>query len=526
MKEMLRYRNPVIPGYYPDPSVCRVGEDYYLVNSSFEFFPGVPLYHSRDLVNWEQLGHVLTRESQVPLAGCKASGGIFAPTIRFHDGRFYMVTTNVTDMGNFFVWTDDIHGEWSEPVKIKAEGFGIDPSLFWDDDGRVYFQGTFFDRALGKQTIGQCELDLSTGEALSEPRSIWTGAGGKFPEGPHLYKIGGTYYLMIAEGGTEYGHMETIARSDTVWGPFESCPRNPILTHRNYSPDFSKWGDPSYQEFQGLGHADLIDDPDGNWWLVFHGFRPSQHMLHHTGRETMLAPVTWENGWPVVAAGQDVSDVMSAPLRAKAGPDGFAPQNDFTFTEDFTAESALPVRWAYLRNPSPENYRLEGGLMLTAGQDTLDDLGSPSFVGVRQRHLAATAETVLDFDPDSEQAEAGLTVFHTNEHHYELVVTRRNGKRAALLRRRVCDLLVESQPVVLPDTGPLRLQVRADRLEYEFLAGGESGELVTVGRGRTQLLSTEMMAGTFTGCFFGLFAQGKPGQSAAFQRFSYILSHA
>ena len=507
----MKYRNPVIPGFYPDPSVCRVGEDYYLVNSSFEFFPGVPLYHSKDLVNWEQIGHVLTRKSQLPLEGCPNSAGIFAPTIRYHEGRFYMITTNITGGGNFFVWTDDIHGEWSDPIWIEqtGAGLGIDPSLFWDDDGKVYFQGTFFDKESGRQCIGQGEIDLKTGKYLTEMRPLWFGTGGKCPEGPHLYKINGTYYLMIAEGGTEYGHMETIARSDNVWGPFESCPRNPIVTQRDYMPVIVDYTNMTPDVIHGVGHADLVDDPEGNWHLVFHGFRPSVSMLHHIGRETMVAPVTWDSeDWPVVNGGKNILPEMELP-----GGDGWMAQNSFDFAEDFTKDEKLPVRWAHLRNPIEENYRLENGLILTAGKDPLESLGAPTFVGVRQRQFKSTVETELEFSPANEQQEAGLTVYHTGEHHYDLVVTQRNGKRVALLRRRVCDLLVESDPVELPESGKLILKIEAERLNYRFLAGVVGGKLLPVGEGRTQPLSTELMFGTFTGCFFGMFAQGDGAQA-------------
>ncbi len=504
----MRYQNPVIPGFYPDPSVCRVGEDYYLVNSSFEFFPGVPLYHSRDLINWEQIGHVLTRKSQLPLEGAPNSGGIFAPTIRYHQGRFYMVTTNVTGGGHFFVWTDDIYGEWSDPVWVKQ--MGIDPSLFWDDDGKVYFQSTFFDEKTQRQCIGQSEISLETGELLTETRSIWFGTGGKCPEGPHLYKIKGMYYLMIAEGGTEYGHMETIARSHSLWGPFESCPHNPILTQRDYTPTIQDYRDRTPDVIQGVGHADLIDDPEGNWWLVFHGFRPSQSMLHHIGRETMVAPVTWDSeGWPVVNEDKPITPWMELPGDNKKE----LPQNIFSFSEDFTEEKILPVRWAYLRNPVKENYAFSSGLILTAGKASLEDPGAPTFLGVRQRQFRCEAEAVVEFSPGSELQEAGITVFHTAEHHYDLIVTRRSGKRIALLRRRVCDLLVESAPVELPENGRLALQIRSDRLHYEFFAGPEGGDLVSIGKGRTQPLSTELTAGTFTGCFLGMFAQGEGAKS-------------
>ena len=507
----MKYKNPIIPGFYPDPSICRAGEDYYLVNSSFEFFPGVPLFHSRDLVNWEQLGYVLTRKSQLDLTECRTSGGIYAPTLRCHNGRFYMVTTNVSHGGNFYVWTDDIRGEWSDPVFVKQGG--IDPSLFWDEDGTVYFQSTHSDGA-GSQCIGQCTIDIETGEMLTPTRPIWYGTGGKCPEGPHLYKIGGYYYLMIAEGGTEYGHMETIARSCSPWGPFESCPGNPILTHRDVNPRFG--------EFQALGHGDLTTVTAGNWWIVFHAIRPSQFMLHHIGRETMIAPVTFDgDGWPVVNHGRPITQEMEGPGCAESGKDGFARQNSFFQEEDFTAESALSCKWACLRNPETGSTALENGLVLTAGENGLESAGAPAFIGRRQQHFEAAAETLLDFCPDAEQAEAGITVFHTREHHYDLLLTRREGRRAAVLRRRVCDLLVESAPVFLPEEGKLRLRVEASRLQYRFFAGPEDGGLSPAGEGCTQLLSTECMNCTFTGCFIGLFCQGAPGTKARFERFSY-----
>ena len=221
----MKYTNPIIPGFYPDPSICRVGEDYYLVTSSFEYFPGVPIFHSRDLIHWRQIGHCLTTATQLPLAQAGSSKGIFAPTLRYHAGRFYMVTTNVSVGKHFYVSTDDPAGQWSEPIWIDQSG--IDSSLFFDDDGTVYFTWTKLNG------IYQAEIAIQTGELKHEPQLIWKGTGGRYPEAPHLYKINGSYYLMIAEGGTEYGHMETIARAESPWGSFQPCPHNPILTHRN-----------------------------------------------------------------------------------------------------------------------------------------------------------------------------------------------------------------------------------------------------------------------------------------------------
>ena len=248
---MTSYRNPVLPGFYPDPSVCRVGEDYYLVTSTFEFFPGVPVFHSRDLVHWEQIGHALTRASQLPLREAPPSGGIYAPTIRYHDGVFYMVTTNVSYGGNFYVTATDPAGPWSDPIYVDQAG--IDPSLLFDDDGKVYFLSN------GNGCMSICEIDIRTGEKLAPTRPSWRGTGGRYPEAPHLYKIDGLYYLMIAEGGTEYGHMETIARSISPYGPWEPSPRNPILTNRNTEQNMP---------IQGTGHADLVQTQNGDWYAV------------------------------------------------------------------------------------------------------------------------------------------------------------------------------------------------------------------------------------------------------------------
>jgi len=518
----MKYRNPVIPGFHPDPSICRVGEDYYLAVSSFEFFPGVPLYHSKDLVNWELIGHALTCKSQLLLTGCGASGGIYAPTLRYHNGRFYMITTNMNSdaapgrypMLNFLVHTDDIYGEWSEPVAIAH--IGIDPSLFWDDDGKCYYIGTHF-LPDGRQCIGQFEINPDTGEKLSETKNIWFGSGGKCPEGPHMYKIGGTYYLMIAEGGTEWGHMETIARGDTVWGPFEGCPHNPIVSNRDMTVSVLETMQPGYQELGCIGHADLVEDPNGHWWLVMLGVRPTRWQLHHLGRETMLAPVEWVDGWPVVNGGKPITSVMEGPDAPFVQLDdhGFAIQNSFLFAEDFTKESSLPVRWAYVRNPEAGNYRLESGLVLTAGGDTLDSIGSPTFVAVRQQAFKTAAQTVLNFDPKEAGEAAGITVYHSNEHHYDLTVTCRDSRRVAVLCRRAADLCAQSAPVVLPEQGPVTLRIEADKLHYEFFANDTK-----VGEGSTQLMSSEAMAGDFTGCFFGLFCQGVPGAEAKFDSFS------
>ncbi|MBQ3150426.1 MAG: glycoside hydrolase family 43 protein [Clostridia bacterium] len=496
---MLTYENPIIPGFYPDPSICRVGEDYYLVNSSFEFYPGVPLWHSRDLFNWKQTGYVLNRKSQLPLEHSGTSGGIYAPTIRYHNGRFYMITTNVSDGGNFFVWTDDINGDWSDPVYLDQGG--IDPSIFWDDDGRVYYQGTHRDE-LDRNCIGQYEFDIETGKRLSETKVLWHGTGGKCPEGPHMYKLNGYYYLLLAEGGTEYGHMVTIGRSKSVWGPFESCPHNPILTHRNHSKRTAN--------FHALGHADIFTDTSGKWWIVFHGIRPALGQLHHIGRETMIAPMHWdENGWPVVNDGKLIVDRMSVD-----GEGSYSVKKNWY--DDFSGNTLAP-RWAFLRNPVEASYDLTGdGITLHGTEETLDGDGSPTFVGVRQQQVNYEYETKISVkDGDGF---AGITVFHTKEHHYDLLVSKTKNGCKAQLRRRIVDMEMISDDVIFDNTDSLILKIVADNKKYVFLAGTDADNLTEVGSGCIQLMATECMPCSFTGCFAGIFAQGNV--TAAFRYFS------
>ena len=257
----MKVQNPIVKGFYPDPSVCEANGKYYLACSSFQFFPGVPIFESEDLVNWKQVGHCLTKLSQVELHGVPSSGGVFAPTLRYHDGRFYMVTNNNTFNKNFYVWTEDLTGDWSEAIFVDQGG--IDPSLLFDD-GKVYFTSNGNDEQ-GNPAVFQCEINVETGEKLTDSVPIWSGSGGRFLESPHLYHIGDWYYLMAAEGGTEYGQMITYARSKEPFGPFENYAGNPVVTNRNLGGNLSR--------IQGVGHGDLIQDRNGNYYIVCLGFR-------------------------------------------------------------------------------------------------------------------------------------------------------------------------------------------------------------------------------------------------------------
>src|SRR4029079_15231415 len=280
------FSNPVIPGFYPDPSVCRVGDESFLVTSTFTWFPGVPIFRSRNHVDWTQIGNVLDRPSQLDLNDTHgwSSLGVYAPTIRYHDGRFFMITTNVTHSGvrNFFVTTDDPAGPWSEPTFVDVGG--IDPDLARDMDGSCWLH---FSRGVD---IARCRIDDTTGVVLEGPDPTWSGTGLQYPEAPHLIKRDGAWYLLIAEGGTHAGHAVSIARGPSPVGPWEGCPANPILSHRSTS-----------KPIQNTGHSDLVEATDGSWWLVLLGVRPRGvgSGFHVLGRETFLVPVEWVDVWPV-----------------------------------------------------------------------------------------------------------------------------------------------------------------------------------------------------------------------------------
>ena len=502
------YYNPVVSGFYPDPSVVRVGEDFYMVNSSFEFFPGVPLSHSKNLVNWEPIGHCLTRKSQVPLENAAVSTGILAPTIRYHKGIYYMITTNLTALiqkgvGNFIVTTTDPSEQWSEPIWIKHQG--IDPSLFFDDDDRVYYCGTGFDS--NGQAIVLFEIDVKTGKILSEKKSISYGCCGKCPEAPHIYKKDGMYYLLLAEGGTEYGHMVTIQRSENIWGPYEACPQNPILTHRNYNSE----------PIQCVGHADLFDDQNGNWWMVVLGTRNTNVQLHHLGRETFLVPVEWENGWPSVKT-QKVSLQMKACLPGKVE------ERQLKFETSF-CEDKIPTEFNFVRNPEDRyQWDAKNNTLTIDGNDTglSENLKSPSFIGIRQKDFcgSVTCKICTDLTQDTK---AGMSVYYMHTHHYDIYLTTKDNIYYIELNKCIYDLEAIVNHIVIKQedlkSNELWLKIVSDENYYNFYYSLDGENYIKVGKGMTAAMSSEATeVTTFTGTYFGMFAQnGK----AVFRHFSY-----
>jgi xylan 1,4-beta-xylosidase len=376
--------NPILPGFWPDPSICRVGDDYYLVCSSFEYAPGVPIFHSRDLSSWHQIGNVLDRPSQLELpADTLASRGIYAPTIRHHDGRFWVVTTNVTLGRHLIVTATDPAGPWSEPVYLDLPH--VDPSLAWDEDGTCW---------MTVSGVESYRIDPSTGEVLEGPVAMWSGTGGQYPEAPHLYRVGQWWYLLVSEGGTHTGHAVSVARARTPRGPFEPGPANPILTHRGTD-----------RPVQATGHADMVEAADGSWWMVLLGIRPRGQWppYHVLGRETFLVPVRWVDGWPVV------DPVTAAPTSTLAGR--WDDRDDFD-------DDRLGPQWISPRSRPDSAWSLTerpGWLTLHATGGSLDR-SAATIVGRRQQHHDCRVSARIE--PGSSRS--GLTIRIDEAHHYDL----------------------------------------------------------------------------------------------------------
>ena len=486
---MSKIVNPIIPGFNPDPSICAVGDDFYLVTSTFEYFPGVPVYHSRNLVNWELIGHCLTRESQIPLRGCRCSGGVYAPTLRHHDGRFFMIGSNEGLGGIFIVHAEDVRGEWSEPVRVDQ--WGIDPSLFWDDDGTCYFTST--NMVDGMQGIVAFKINPFTGEILSRKHDLSRGCGGKYPEAPHLYKKDGYYYLMVAEGGTEYGHHETIQRSREVFGVYEPCPDNPILSHAGIRGQ----GAP----IQATGHADLVRDRNGRYWLVCLGIRQfGFELLHNLGRETFLAPVAWEDGgWPCVGDQGMIAPVFEAELPAEPSP------VEGRLEIPFNGE--LSKHFLFVRNPMIENYKMEQGRLTLLGEGTaLDEEGaSPTLLGIRQPAFCTVFRATIDLR-QSKGKRYGVSAYYNHGYHYDLHVTNEEDGTYLCFYKHVHDFGAELKRTRI-EADTVTLCVETDKREYRFHAEVPDG-IIPMGSGHIAGLCTEgTMMMTFTGTLLTVFCE-------------------
>ncbi|GAB3514448.1 glycoside hydrolase family 43 protein [Pseudoxanthomonas daejeonensis] len=523
-----QFRNPVLKGFYPDPSVVRVGADYYMVNSTFGWFPGIPVFHSRDLVNWTQIGNAIDRVDQLDFGKHDLVNGVFAPAIEHHDGLFYIANTCFPSCGgNFVITARDPAGPWSDPVWLPDLAGGIDPSLFFDDDGRAWIVNNDLpeggkERYPGHRAIWLQEFDAKALRTLG-PRRVLLDGGvvpaekPEYVEGPHLFKTDGWYYLTAAEGGTGEMHQQVVLRSREVTGPYVAWSENPVLTQRDLPRDRPL-------PITSAGHADFVQTQDGDWWAVFLGNRPypppgsrgsaGSHYVN-TGRETFLMPVHWEDGWPrITAAGQRIPWVLDAP----ALPAGQAPvptSGAFAIRVGFEGRQ-LPLDWITVRNPRESWYRLDGGaLHLQARAVGLGERDNPSFLARRQQHQGALASTAVRFVPQRDGDTAGLAAFQNEDFWYLLAVTRENGMPMVVLDRR--DGRRKDQPrtgtrlasAPLPAAAvdqPLYLRIRARGAEYDFEYATVEGQWQSLARDADGTLLSTSVAGGFTGAVFGLYA--------------------
>lgn len=517
------YRNPILPGFHPDPSILRVGDDYYLANSSFQWWPGIPLYHSRDMVNWEPAGHVVTRPGQLSLRGVDDSMGLWAPTLRWNDGLFHVVVSMVRQYGrrtqtafsidNLLFTAEDIRGPWSDPVYLNDDG--IDPDIFWDDDGSAWIASNDISGGSREEGIVARRWDAVLREMVGPRRLLWAGTELGITEGPHLYRSRDGYYLLTAEGGTSYGHAVQLCRSRSLTGPYELSPVVPTLTMKGCD-----------EVYACSGHADIVDGPDGRTWMVCLAKRPSPQRHSILGRETFLLPCRWtEDGWLIVNEGRGIEEFIEAP--AGDGTQTRGP-GAWTHTEDFDAPELGPD-WMFSRGPSPEHLRVGGGaLRLRCRPHPLDDINAVNVVGRRQQHHRFRATVDLEFAPMPDGEAAGLACYY-DRRHWLWLSARHEGGPVLVYECRNGDE-VERYAIPWPETDGATLRVDADWERYSFLARPRhGGDWTTIGTATNGGILSDEMAGVvekwaaFTGAFVCLFATSNGRRSTAWAAFRHFV---
>ncbi|WP_246167131.1 glycoside hydrolase family 43 protein [Sphingomonas piscis] len=513
------FNNPILTGFYPDPSITRVGDDYYIVTSTFSYFPGLPIWHSRDLVSWKQIGNAISRPTQLDFKKLGLSRGVFAPTIEHRNGTFYIANTCVDCGGNFVITAKNPAGPWSDPI-WQPEVDGIDPSIFFDDDGRAWMLNngapTEKPRYEGHRAIWIQEFDVRTNKTFG-PRTLLVNGGvdiSKKPiwiEGPNIYKKDGWYYLSAAEGGTAEGHSQVALRSKNVTGPYTPWEGNPYLTQRDLPRDRKS-------PITSAGHADLVQLPDGSWWASFLAVRPYEGDFYNTGRETFLMPVSWAEGWPrITRPGETIPYVLKRPNLRPSGTAANGRRE--RVREEFNGQ-ALPLDWMMMRNPRERWYSLSGGaLQLTPRPVGLGDFANPSMVGRRQQHMYATASTSVRFNPAASGDKAGLTALQNDEYWYLLSVARGSAGPEVRLERRAgpndpaSGTVLASAPLSTGAGTPVQLRIRARGGAYDFEYAIRGGRWQTLAANQDGKILSTKTAGGFVGTVFGLYAYS-PGKTA------------
>ena len=539
------YINPVISGAHPDPSICRVGDDFYIVNSSFEYFPGLPIHHSKDLVNWELIGHGLHREDQcngeMNLVDVQSDGGIHAPTIRYHKGKFYIITTNVYNAGdgkpglmrNFIITAENPSGPWSNPHIIEGAP-GIDPDIFFDSDGKVYFIGTHNPGDMNSNGIGEIwvqELDIKNWMLKGERKTVWDGVFGCCTEGPHIYKEHGLYYLLVAEGGTGKNHAVMMAASENIFGPYEENPRNPVLTTRHVTEDYF---------VNSTGHADMIELPDKRWYMVSLGKRNDLDGDANMGRETYLTPMVWE---PTIVKWQQITDTkwepvkylfpVASPLTGKVERYEKLPFRDKpqyinnNFMDDFLF-SKLDLDWTFIRVPQKNTYSLEansGSLRLYTKPGTIEDRKRFSMIGFRQRESDFEYQVKMEFAPNDDKVESGIIHYQKESNYLSNTVYKENKRFYLEQKLKEKDRVNEKtiKRILLKNyKNNILFKVVSKSGKYTFHYSLDNGENFIY---YSSLDAIKMLDRNYTGALLGVYATSNKKRSNDYADFDWVRYH-
>ena len=531
-----KFSNPIIRGGYPDPSICKVGDTFYLVNSSFEYFPGLPIHKSKDLINWELIGYGLHRKSQVDstvnLIDVQSNGGIHAPTIRYKDGVYYIITTNVyydekqkkAEMVNFIITAKNPAGPWSDPIHILGAP-GIDPDLFFDDNGKVWYVGNQMPENPnfnGEGEIWLQELDINEFKLVGEKHLLWRGAcGGVWAEGPHMYKKDGRYYLLIAEGGTSFNHAVMVALSDNIEGPYISNPRNPIITSRHLSYD--NW-------VNSTGHGDIIELDDGRNYMVLLGIRNQIERGSNMGRETFLAPITWEREpfewketkhlWPVVSPKTGRIELSNDFVFNNSI------QNIETSFKDNFESDKLNLKWNFRRYPIENIFHLNKNdkrLNLICHPNQIKERGRAALLGFKQTESSFEYLTQMYFEPNTNGSEAGISFFQKDDNYINFTLIKDNGKhylQAYVVKNG--ELISTKKEHLKQFKGQIKFKVIADKEAYKlyFSIKGTYFNLFAT------LDGSSLKSNGYTGAHLGLYATSngrKTKDSASFEYVNYLI---
>ena len=526
------FTNPIIKGGYPDPSICKVGDTFYLVNSSFEYFPGLPIHKSKDLINWELIGYGLHRESQasstVNLVDVQSNGGIHAPTIRYNKGVYYIISTNVyfdaekkkADMVNFIITADNPAGPWSDPIHVEGAP-GIDPDLFFDDNGRVWYVGNqapenpSFD---GEGEIWLQELDLNEYSLIGERHLLWRGAcGGVWAEGPHMYKKDGKYYLIIAEGGTSFNHAVMVAMSENIEGPYISNPRNPILTSRHLSYD--NW-------VNSTGHGDIIELDDGRYYMVLLGIRNEINRGSNMGRETFIAPLSWEREpfewkenkdlWPVVSPISGKIEKVNKVIFENS-----VQENSNNFRDDFN-EKNLNLKWNFRRIPLEDIYSLSkraGYLRMYCNQNIIKERSRAALMGFKQKETDFEYFINMNFNPEKDKAEAGVSIFQKDDNYINFTVFKNEEKIFIKMYAFQNDKIISiSEQEIADYKGKIKLKISSEEDEYKFFYSTRGFRYRLFSKIKNDIVKSE----GYTGAHIGLYATSNGDKSNDYADFDYI----